>query len=83
MKAEKLDQILTEKALAEWLGVPVSEKTGRSRTIGGWISKGLWCAVKISGRRYFFEIDVIDYFNRLAEERQEKAGIFKHDNCSE
>jgi len=77
MKLEKLEQLLTERALAEWLGVPFKEESGRSRTIGGWIAKGLRCAVIISGRRYFFESDVIDFFNDQARKKQEKSTIAK------
>ena len=83
MKAEKLDQILTERALAEWLGVPFKEESERSRVISGWVDKGLRCAVKISGKRYYFESDIIEFFNKQAEERQEKAKIFKLDTSPE
>ena len=83
MKLERLDQLLNERALAEGLEVPFKEETGKSRIIGGWVKKGLRCAVKISGRRYFFESDVIDFFNRQAEARQEKSKIFKLDTSSE
>ena len=67
MKVESIDQIWTEKQLAGRFEVPFKEETGRSRVISGWINKGLRCAVRISEKRYFFESDVIAFFNQQAE----------------
>ena len=58
-KPEKIDQILSEKKLCEWLDLPYPE-SGRSRQISAWIRGGLRFVEK-SGRRFFFESDVIDY----------------------
>lgn len=54
-----MNAIWTEKELAEKLGLPVT-KTGRSIQLGNWIKGGLKYAEK-SGRRYFFEADVVEY----------------------
>ena len=59
-RPQKLDEVLSERKLCEWLELPVNEDTGLSRVLGNWIRGGLKFAEK-SGRRYFFEQDVIDY----------------------
>ena len=58
-KPKNLQEIWTESELCERLGLPVT-KSGRSIQLGNWIKGGLQYAEK-SGRRYFFEQDVIDY----------------------
>ena len=58
-KPVKLEEIWSEKDLCARLDLPMG-KHGRSRQLGNWVGGGLKCARK-SGRRYFFEQDVIDY----------------------
>ena len=58
-KPESLDQVWTEKELAERLGLPTT-KSGKSQVLSNWRRGGLKFAEK-SGRNYFFEGDVIDY----------------------
>jgi hypothetical protein len=48
-----------EEELCEKLGLPLA-KGGHSRQLSNWMRGGLPHAEK-SGRRYFFEQDVIDY----------------------
>ena len=57
---------MSEKRLAEWLDLPLTETTGNSRVIGYWINNGLKC-VKVMGRRYFYEQDVIDFIHEHYE----------------
>ena len=59
-KPQKLDEVLSESKLTDWLELPCNEGTGRSRVLGNWMKGGLRYAEK-SGWRYFFEKDVIDY----------------------
>lgn len=59
MEVTTLDQIWAEGELAAKLGLPV-KKSGKSQQLTNWIRGGLRCAEK-SGRRFFFEQDVIDY----------------------
>ena len=59
-RPEKLDEIISERRLCEWIDLPVG-KTGRSKQISYWINAGLRFIEK-SGMRYFFEQDVIDLF---------------------
>ena len=71
-RPETLDQVWTEKELAERLGLPVT-KAGRSQVLGNWVRGGLKYAEK-SGRRYFFERDVLSYLwsrRQLKNEEQE------------
>jgi len=65
-KPAKLDEIWSEKDLCERLDLPVTE-SGRSQQLTYWIKGGLPC-IKKSGRRYFFEQDVIDYLWQKHEE---------------
>ena len=58
-KPERLDQIWSEKELCGRLDLGVT-KSGRSRQLSNWIRGGLRYVEK-SGRRYFFEQDVIEY----------------------
>lgn len=58
-KPDKLDQVWSEKELCERLGLPVTD-AGRSRVISRWIRDGLEY-VELAERRFFFELDVIDF----------------------
>ena len=58
-KPRTLNEIWNEKDLCQRLGLPVT-KCGRSLQLNGWIRGGLEYVEK-SGRRYFFEQNVIDY----------------------
>jgi len=58
-KPKKLDQVWSEKDLCARLDLPVT-KSGRSRQLSNWIHGGLRYVEK-SGRRYFFEQDIIAY----------------------
>jgi len=58
-KPKSLNAILSEKALCEWLDLPLT-KSGHSRQLSNWVRGGLRFVEK-SGRRYFFEQDIINY----------------------
>ena len=58
-KPEKLEEVWSEKELAERLNLPV-RKSGRCVPLSHWIRGGLPHAEK-ADRRFFFEQDVIDY----------------------
>jgi hypothetical protein len=63
-KPKSLNEIWSEKDLCERLDLDVAEN-GRSRKLSNWIRGGLQYVEK-SGKRYFFEQDVIEYlWNRL------------------
>lgn len=64
-KPAKLDEIWSEKDLCERLDLPVG-KSGGSQQLTYWIKGGLPCIEK-SGKRYFFEQDVINYLWRKRE----------------
>jgi hypothetical protein len=64
-KPEKLDQIWSEKDLCQRLDLTVTG-SGRSRMLSAWVRGGLRYVEK-SGKRYFFEQDVIDYLWRRYE----------------
>lgn len=66
MKLEKVDQIWTEVELAKRFGLPINEITGRSRQISTLVQKGLKY-VEMSSRRYFFETEIIEFFESMAE----------------
>ena len=57
-KPKSLNEILSEKALCDWLNLPIG-KSGHSRQLSNWIKGGLKYTEK-SERRYFFEQDVIN-----------------------
>jgi hypothetical protein len=60
-KPEKLDEILSEKKLCDWLDLDqLVSPESRSRKLTAWIRGGLRHVEK-SERRYFFEQDVIEY----------------------
>jgi len=58
-KPKGLNEVWSEKDLCERLDLPVTN-SGRSRQLSNWIRGGLKYAEK-SGKRFFFEKDVIDY----------------------
>jgi hypothetical protein len=58
-KPKSLNEIWNEKDLCQRLDLPVT-KSGHSRQLNNWIRGGLEFVQK-SGRRYFFEQDVVDY----------------------
>jgi hypothetical protein len=62
-KPSSLNEIWPEKDLCKRLNLPVT-KSGRSLQLNNWVRSGLPFVEK-SGRRYFFEQDLIDYFWRL------------------
>ena len=53
-----LDLLWTEKDLCQKLGLKMGKD--HSIVLGHWIGAGLQCT-EISGRRFFWESDVIDY----------------------
>ena len=57
---ESLDQLWSEEDLCKRLNVPIVKTTGRSRQLSNWCKGGLRYAEK-SGRRFFFEADVLEY----------------------
>lgn len=62
-KPQSIGQILSEAMiLRDFLGVSPT-KSGKSRIVSSWVRQGLDC-IEISGRRYFFEQDLIDFFWR-------------------
>lgn len=65
-KPRSLNEIMSEKKLAEWLDLNLSEASGNSRTLGYWITRGLKC-VEIMGKRYFYEQDVVDFIHSHRE----------------
>ena len=68
--------ILTEKALANFLEIDL--QGGKSRKISHWINRGLK-HIDLSGDRYFFETDVVDFFKKVQQETnppQEFQGPF-------
>jgi hypothetical protein len=50
---------LPEKDLAEWLNLPIKD-SGACSLLAYWARNGLPC-VELSGKRFFFEQDVIDF----------------------
>ena len=58
-KPESLESVWPEKELCAQLNLPIG-KSGRSVQLSNWIRGGLKYVEK-SGRRYFFEQDVVDY----------------------
>ena len=70
-KPEKLEEIWSERELAERLNLPI-RKSGRCIPLSFWVRGGLPYAEK-AGRRFFFEADVISYLwqRRKASETAE------------
>ena len=58
-KPKSLNEIWAERDLCKRLDLPVT-KSGRSLQLSNWVRGGLKCIEK-SGRRYFFEKEVIEY----------------------
>jgi hypothetical protein len=58
-KPKNLNELWSERELCKRLDLPVT-KSGRSLQLNNWIRGGLKFVEK-SGRRYFFEQDVIEY----------------------
>ena len=58
-KPKNLSEVWSERDLCKRLDLPVT-KCGRSLQLNGWVRGGLEYVEK-SGRRYFFEQDVIEY----------------------
>ena len=65
---KSLNEIWNEKDLCQRLDRP-GTKSGRSLQLSGWIRGGLEYVEK-SGRRYFFEQDVIEYLWRRSQTDQ-------------
>lgn len=59
-KPQKIDGILSENRLCDWLDLPQVSGQGKSRTLSAWIRGGLRYVEK-GDRRFFFENDVIEY----------------------
>jgi hypothetical protein len=60
-KPKKMANILSETMLTQdFLGMPKT-KSGKNRVISSWIRQGLKY-VEVSGQRYFFEGDLVDFF---------------------
>ena len=67
-KPKSLNEIWNEKDLCQRLDLPVT-KSGRSLQLNNWIRGGLEYVEK-SGRRYFFEQDVIEYLWQRSQTSQ-------------
>lgn len=65
-KPNTLKEVWSEKDLCAHLNLPEVEGDKHSRQLSSWIRGGLKYAEK-SGRRYFFEQDVIDYLWNRSE----------------
>jgi hypothetical protein len=60
-KPQSISNILSEvMILRDFLGLPQT-KSGKSRIVSSWVRQGLKYT-KVSGQRYFFEQDLIDFF---------------------
>ncbi len=57
---KSLDHVWSEQDLCAKLNLPIVKTTGRSRQLSNWVRGGLRYAEK-SGRRFFFEADVLEY----------------------
>ena len=68
-KPKSLNEVLSEKNLCEWLGLPLTN-SGRSRQLSSWIRGGLKFVEK-SEQRYFFEQDVINYLWKRYQRQHE------------
>ena len=68
-KPKSLNEVLSEKNLCEWLGLPLTN-SGRSRQLSNWIRGGLKFVEK-SEQRYFFEQDVINYLWKRYQRQHE------------
>ena len=64
---KSLDELWSEKDLCERFGLRMGK--GHSVAIGYWVRAGLKC-VEISGRRFFWEQDVIEFM--LGRQRHQR-----------
>jgi len=64
LKARTLDEVWSERDLCAKLGIPINEKTGVSVKIGYWVKEGL-PFIKKSGRRFFYEEDILEFLNKF------------------
>ena len=67
-KPKSLNEVWSERELCKRLDLPVT-KSGRSLQFNNWIRGGLGFVEK-SGRRYFFEQDVIEYLWKRSQTEQ-------------
>jgi hypothetical protein len=67
-KPKNLNEVWSERDLCKRLDLAVT-KSGHSRQLNNWIRGGLEFVEK-SGRRYFFEQDVIEYLWRRSQTEQ-------------
>ena len=67
-RPESLDQLWSEKDLAERFGLRMGK--GHCVTLGYWVKGGLKC-VEISGRRFFWESDIIDWLLERSNRQKE------------
>jgi hypothetical protein len=63
-----LDQLWSEKDLCERFGLPMGKS--HSVTVGYWIRGGLKCT-EISGRRFFWENDIIEFLLERSRRQRE------------
>lgn len=63
-RPRKLAELWTEEELCKRLDLPIT-KSGRSLQLNNWIKDGLKCIEK-SGKRYFFEQDVLAYLTEVS-----------------
>ncbi len=68
-RPKSINEIWSERDLCKRLDLPI-KGSGRSTQLTNWVKGGLRSAEK-SGRRYFFEEDVIDY---LLKRREVESG---------
>ena len=67
-RPESLDELWSEKDLCERFGLRMGKD--HSITVGYWIKGGLKC-IEISGRRFFWEQDIVDFMlERQKRQRQ-------------
>ena len=76
-KPKSLNEVWAERDLCKRLDLPVTE-SGRSLQLNNWIRGGLGFVEK-SGRRYFFEQDVIEYLwkRSLADQPEQVRSPFE------
>ncbi|MFH1363316.1 MAG: hypothetical protein ABIH45_03795 [Candidatus Omnitrophota bacterium] len=74
---KSLDELWTEEELINKLRLP--SKKGKSGKIGNWTRKGLRY-INISGKRFFRDEDLADFFNRNVSENR---GSAKNNNVDE
>jgi hypothetical protein len=67
-----LEKVWSEEELIKKFGLKQGV-TGRSASIGHWITKGL-PYIALSSRRYFFEYDVVAFMEKFRKVRKFSAG---------